>query len=62
MEQAEKIRADGFQCIVIDTEKDFIRLRLAEELAEKMQADYFKIEDLDAGTIREIVSNDRAVI
>lgn len=62
MEQAEKIRADGFQCIVIDTEKDFIRLRLAEELAEKMQADYFKIEDLDAGTIREIVSNNRAVI
>lgn len=58
MEQAEKIRADGFQCIVIDTEKDFIRLRLAE----KMQADYFKIEDLDAGTIREIVSNNRAVI
>lgn len=54
--QAEKIRKDGVQCIVVDTEKDFIRLRLAEKIAEAMQADYFKIEDLDAELLTGIVS------
>ncbi len=53
---AEDIAQSGVKCIVIDTERDYIRLKLAEKLAKHMQADYFRIEDLDAELLRNIVS------
>ena len=49
-----------FQCvklpIVIDMENDFIRLKLTVDLARKLKADYFKLEDLNAETLAGVVS------
>ena len=56
LQEAAKIRGDGIKCVVIDTEKDYIRLKLAQDLAKELKADYFKIEDLDADTLTGIVS------
>ena len=40
----------------IDTEKGFIRLKLAVDLARELKADYFKLEDLNAETLAGVVS------
>lgn len=56
VELARRIGESGVKCIVIDTEKDFIRLRLAEKLAEAMGADYFRIEELNAELLAGVVS------
>lgn len=40
LQWARKLGDMGAKCIVIDTENDFIRLKLAEMLAEAMGADY----------------------
>ena len=42
--------------IVIDTENGFIRLKLTVDLARKLKADYFKLEDLNAETLAGVVS------
>ena len=42
--------------IVIDMENGFIRLKLAVDLARKLKADYFKLEDLNAETLAGVVS------
>ncbi|KAJ52350.1 magnesium chelatase subunit D [Clostridium tetanomorphum] len=45
------IAEEGIQTIVIDTEQDFIKLGLAKEIAQTMNAQYYKIEELEAGEI-----------
>ena len=57
LQWARKLGDMGAKCIVIDTENDFIRLKLAEKLAEAMGADYFRIEDLNAEVLTELVSH-----
>ena len=56
IELARSIAESGVKCIVIDTEKDFIRLQLAEKLAEAMHADYFRIEELSAELLAGVVA------
>lgn len=48
---ASKIYKEGIQSIVIDTEKDFIKLGLAKEIAKAMDAKYYKLEEIEAGEI-----------
>ena len=42
--------------LVIDMENGFIRLKLTVDLARKLKADYFKLEDLNAETLAGVVS------
>lgn len=46
-----RISASGIQALVIDTEQGFVRLGYARKLAECMQAQYLRLEELDAGVI-----------
>lgn len=55
MEIAKQIAAEGIRALVIDTEKDFIKLELASKLAGVMHADYCKLEDMREGEIETIV-------
>jgi magnesium chelatase subunit D len=57
LDVAGKIAAAGIQAMVIDTEKDFVKLGLAAQIAESMNAQYYKIEDLQAGEIACTVRN-----
>lgn len=54
-ELGRKMRAEGINGLVIDSEKDFIELGLARELAEVMEARYFKLEDLKSQEIEGAV-------
>ncbi|WP_456385536.1 putative cobaltochelatase [Desulfolithobacter sp.] len=57
---AERIAMDErIRCIVVDTEvKGLITFSLAQKLADAMNARYFKIEDLKADTLLNIVQGD----
>lgn len=57
IEAGNKIAAEGIQTIVIDTEQDFIKLGLAKDIADAMNAQYYKLEDLEAGEIAGTVRN-----
>ena len=57
LEMAEKIALEGIQTIVIDTEQDYIKLHLAEEIAKCMDASYSKLEDLKADEIFTLVKD-----
>lgn len=57
LEMAEKIALEGIQTIVIDTEQDYIKLHLAEEIAKRMDASYYKLEDLKADEIFTLVKD-----
>ncbi|PKM48042.1 MAG: magnesium chelatase [Firmicutes bacterium HGW-Firmicutes-8] len=48
---AGKFAAEGIKSIVINTDCDFIRLDLADKIADAMHADHFRIEDLEAESI-----------
>ncbi|TEB10409.1 magnesium chelatase subunit D family protein [Pelotomaculum propionicicum] len=48
---ARKIAAEGIKSLVIDTERDYIKLGLARKIAEAMKADYQKLDELEAGRI-----------
>lgn len=52
---AELIRQDGIQAMVIDTEQNFISLHIAVQVAEAMNADYCKVDDLRGEELRAIV-------
>lgn len=45
---AEKISSENIKTVVINTEETFVKLNLAEKIAETMNADCFRIEDLEA--------------
>ncbi|MBV1818356.1 magnesium chelatase subunit D family protein [Clostridium cochlearium] len=57
IEMANKIYEEGIQSIVIDSEQDFIKLGLAKEIAQAMDAKYYKLEELEAGEIAGAVRN-----
>ncbi len=48
---AEKIAAEQIKSIVIDTDQNFIKLKMAEDLAKAMNADRFQIEELRAESV-----------
>lgn len=54
---ARQIREKGIHTIVIDTEEDFVKLKLAKEIAENMNAEYYKLEDISSKEISKIVKN-----
>lgn len=56
LQWARRLGESGAKCIVIDTEKDFIRLGLAKKVAGEMHAEYFHIEDLSAEQLTGVVS------
>jgi len=55
IEIANKIASENIQSIVIDTEQDFIKLGLANNIAEAMNAQYYKLEDLGATEIASTI-------
>lgn len=54
---AELIRRDNIHVVVIDTEKDFVSLHIARQLAEVMDAAYYKVDELQANQLRSIVKS-----
>ena len=54
---AELIRQDGIHAMVIDTEQDFISLHIAAQVAQAMDADYCKVDDLRGDQLRTIVKS-----
>ena len=59
---AELIRQDGVHAVVIDTEKDFISLHIAQQIAQAMNAAYYKVTDLQSDQLRAIVKNRSALV
>ena len=55
LQAAELIRRDGIHAMVIDTEKDFISLHIAAQVAQAMDADYCKVDELRGEQLRTIV-------
>lgn len=54
---AELIRQEGIHAIVVDTEKDFISLHIAQQLADVMGGAYYKMDELKAEQLRSIVKS-----
>lgn len=52
---AHYIAEAGIQTLVIDTEQGFVRLGLARKLAEALQGQYCRLDELEAGRIERIV-------
>ena len=52
---AELIHRDGIHGVVIDTEKDFISLHIAQQIAKAMHGTYHKVDELKAQQLRSIV-------
>jgi magnesium chelatase subunit D len=48
---AEKIRREGINCLVLDTEGGYIRLGIAQRIAEVLEARYAKMDDVSAASI-----------
>ena len=49
------IRAEAINSLVIDTENEFIQLRLGSQLAEIMDGQYYKLNQLQASEIEGAV-------
>lgn len=54
---AELIRQDHIHTVVVDTEKEFISLHIARQLADVMDAAYYKVDDLKAEQLQTIVKS-----
>lgn len=54
---AELIRQDHIHTVVVDTEKDFISLHIARQLADAMDAVYYKVDDLKAEQLQAMVKS-----
>ncbi len=52
---ANLIAAEGIKSLVIDTEKDFIKLGLASKIAKAMNAEYCKLEEMEQEEIEYAV-------
>ena len=52
---AALVRQQNVPSVVIDTEVDFIKLGLAQPIAQEMGAHYMKLEDLQANSLAEAV-------
>lgn len=57
MRAAELVRRDQIHSIVVDTEKDFISLHIARQLADTMGSAYYKVDELKAGQLKSIVKS-----
>lgn len=55
VEISKKIRREGIQSIVVDTEQDFIKLGLARDIAQALGAKYYKLEELEGDQLAEAV-------
>ncbi len=55
MRAAELIRQDHIHAVVIDTEKEFVSLHIARQLADVMSAAYYKIDDIKGAQLESIV-------
>ena len=55
LKAASLIKADGIHAVVVDTEKDFISLHIAKQVADAMDADYYKVSELAAKQLRSMV-------
>ena len=54
---AEKIGESGVTSVVIDTETDFIKLGVARDIAARMGAAYYTLQELSDNTILRIAKN-----
>ena len=54
---AEKIGESGVTSVVIDTEMDFIKLGVARDIAARMGAAYYTLQELSDNTILRIAKN-----
>lgn len=61
LKAAELIQQDGIHAVVIDTEKDFISLQIAQQIAQVMRADYYKVDELQSEQLRSIVKSRSAL-
>lgn len=52
---ARRIAEAGIPALVIDPEQGFVRLGFARRLADDLQAQYFRLEELEAGRIERAV-------
>lgn len=59
---AERIRNDGIHAVVIDTEKEFISLHIAKQIAQSMGADYYKVDELHKESLKSIVHSHSQII
>lgn len=57
IKMAEHIRKAKITSVVIDTEKDFIKLGIAKQIAAAMGASYYTLSDLSKESILRIVRN-----
>jgi magnesium chelatase subunit D len=56
LRSASRIGAEKIKSVIIDTDRNFIRLNLAEKLAAAMDADRYQIEDLRAQSVLAAVA------
>ena len=54
---AEIIGESGVTCVVIDTETDFIKIGVARDIAARMGAAYYTLQELSDNTILRIAKN-----
>ena len=59
---AELICQEGIHAIVIDTEKDFISLHIAEQLSKALGAVYYKVDELKAEQLKTIVKSRTSLV
>lgn len=57
MKAAELVRRESIHAVVVDTEKDFISLHIAQKIADAMDASYYKVDELRAEQLKTIVRN-----
>lgn len=62
LKAAGLIRNDCIRSVVIDTEKDFISLHIAQQVAQAMDADYYKVDELRGEQLRAIVKDRKSVV
>lgn len=57
LKAAALIQQDGIHSVVIDTEKEFISLHIAQQVAEVMKSAYHKVDELKAQQLQSIVKS-----
>lgn len=57
MRAAALLRQDRIRSVVVDTEKDFVSLHIARQVARAMDADYYKVGELRGEELRTIACN-----
>ncbi len=57
MAEAEKMKELGIECIVLDTEREFITLGIAKKIANLLGARYYAMKDINKNTIMQALSH-----